>query len=112
MKDQNKYERAKKQVELEKGWYTHLSVYLVINIMLQLFYGGVFDQGSYTQYFPWWVKLTTPFFWGLSLIGHWIYVFKRYRISKPFKKWEERKIKEFIERENEEWDHLKNNGLK
>jgi uncharacterized ion transporter superfamily protein YfcC len=100
----NKYERAKKQVENEKGWYTHLSVYLVINFLLQLFYAGVFDSGSFTQYFPWWVKLTTPFFWGLSLLVHWIYVFKGAKISKPFKKWEERKIQEYIDKEETEWN--------
>ena len=106
--DKNKLERAKRQVELEKGWYTHLSIYLVINFGLQLFYAGVFDNGDFTQYFPWWVKLTTPFFWGLNLLGHWIYVFKRVRISSPFKKWEERKIQEFMEKEEEDWKAINN----
>ncbi len=101
--DKNKLERAKRQVELEKGWYTHLSIYLMLNLGLQLFYAGVFDNGTFTQYFPWWVKLTTPFFWGLSLLGHWIYVFKRVRIFSPFKKWEERKIQEFMDKEEEDW---------
>lgn len=101
--DQDKYERARKQVENEKGWYTHLFIYIIINLGLQFFYGGVFDQGTYTQHFPWWVKLTTPFFWGLSLLGHWIYIFRGVRIAKPFKKWEERKIREFIAKE-EEWN--------
>jgi len=102
--DQNKYERAKKQIENEKGWYTHLFIYLTINLLLQLFYGGVFDSGSFTQHFPWWVRLTTPFFWGLSLLGHWLYVFQGWRIAKPFKKWEERKIKEYLDKEEQEFE--------
>jgi hypothetical protein len=101
--DTNKYERAKKQVELEKGWYTHLFIYLSINIVLQLFYSGIFDNGSITQHFPWWVRLTTPSFWGLSLLVHWIYVFKGARIKNPLKKWEEKKIQQFIEEEEEDF---------
>lgn len=106
---QTKYDRAKKQVDNVKGWYTHLFIYLIINTGLQLFYGGVFDNGSFVQYFPWWVKLTTPFFWGLSLFAHWIYVFKGAFIAKPFKKWEERKIKEFMAQEQEEWSYKRTN---
>lgn len=105
--DTSKYERAKKQVDLEKGWYTHLIIYLVINTGLQLFYSGVFDDGGISQHFPWWVRLTTPSFWGLSLLIHWIYVFKRVRIVNPLKKWEEKKIKEFIEQEEEEFISFK-----
>ncbi len=101
--DQEKYERAKKQVEDEKGWYTHLFIYIVINTLLQLFYGGLFDDGSITGYMPWWVHLTTPFFWGLGLLGHWIKVFKRIRVNTFYKNWEERKIKEFMEEEDEEF---------
>lgn len=104
--DQSKYERAKKQVEYEKGWYTHLSIYLIINIGLQLFYSGVFDLGSFTQYVPWWVRLTTPGFWGISLLAHWIYVFKGVRFAQPFKKWEEKKIKEYLEKEEQEWEDI------
>lgn len=102
-----KYDRAKKQVDLEKGWYTHLFIYLTINIGLQLFYSGIFDDGAIVQHMPWWARLTTPFFWGLSLLGHWIYVFKRVRIRKPLKNWEDRKIKEFIEQEEEEFIRFK-----
>lgn len=99
----SKYERAQRQVTLVKGWYTHFAIYLIINTGLQLFYAGVFDNGSITQYMPWWVRLTTPGIWGLNLLGHWFYVFKGWRIKNPLKNWEERKIQEFMAREEEEW---------
>lgn len=101
--DQEKYERAKKQVEEEKGWYTHLFIYIVINSLLQLFYAGVFDDGTITEHMPWWVHLTTPFFWGIGLFGHWIKVFKGVRFKKYYKNWEDRKIKEFMDEDEEEF---------
>jgi len=99
--DQEKLECAKKQIENEKGWYTHLFIYIIINIGVQLFYSGVFDGGTYTNYIPWWVRFTTPGFWGLSLFVHWVLVFKKLRFNSFYKKWEERKIKEFMEEEEE-----------
>jgi len=102
-----KYDRARKQVALEKGWYSHLFIYLFINIALQLFYSGVFDNGNISNHIPWWVRLTTPGIWGLNLIGHWIYVFKRVRIGNPLKNWEEKKIQQFIEQEEEEFIKFK-----
>ena len=102
--DQEKLERAKKQVKNEKEWYTHLFIYLVINIILQFFYAGVFDGGSFTNYIPWWVRLTTPFFWGLNLFVHWLYAFKKVRFDITFyKRWEARKIKEYMEEEEEDF---------
>lgn len=107
---QSKYERAKNQVALVKGWYTHFAIYLIINIGLQLFYAGFFDDSSITQHMPLWVRLTTPGIWGLNLLGHWLYVFKGWRVKNPLKNWEERKIKEFMDREQEEWTYYHSKG--
>ncbi|MFT5892424.1 MAG: hypothetical protein ACI9Y7_002534 [Dokdonia sp.] len=104
--DQEKYERAKKQVENEKGWYTHFFIYMIINIGVQLFYSGVFDGGRFTDYIPWWVRFTTPFFWGISLFVHWVYAFKKLRFGHFYKGWEERKIKKYME--EEEKDFMRN----
>ena len=101
--EQEKYERAKKQVENEKAWYSHLTVYIIVNITLQFFYAGFVDDGRITDHMPWWVRLTTPTIWGLSLIIHWFYVFKAVRLTKFYKNWEDRKIKEFMEEEEEEF---------
>lgn len=104
--DQEKLQRAKKQIADEKGWYSHLFIYLVINTLLQLFYFGLFDDGSVTGYMPWWVHFTTPFFWGIGLLGHWIKVFKKVRSLKFYKEWEARKIKQFMEEEEEDFSHV------
>ena len=101
----SKYERAKKRVEEEKGFYRHLTVYLIINTLLQLFYSGLFFDFDVLGYAPWWVRFTTPFFWGLSLLVHWIYVFKGFRFFKGLKKWEDRKIQEFMDEEEEEFSN-------
>lgn len=100
-----RYERAKKRVKDEKGFYSHLSVYIVINTALQLFYSGVFWDFGIMDHAPWWVRFTTPFFWGLSLLVHGIYVFKGFRFLKVFKQWEDRKIQEFMEEEDEEFSN-------
>ena len=111
--DQEKYERARKQIEDEKGWYTHLIVFIVVNSFLQLFYFGVFDDGNITSNIPWWAHFTTPFFWGLGLLGHWLKVFKKVRSIKFYKNWEERKIKQFMEEEEEDFTHtIKNRASK
>jgi len=104
--NQEKLERAKKQVENEKGWYTHLFVYLIVNICLQFFYFGLFDDGRITGYMPWWVHFTTPFFWGIGLFGHWLKTFKKIRSIQFYKNWEARKIKEYMEEEEEDSTHI------
>ncbi len=98
-KESEKYLRVKKRIKEEKGFYSHLVTYLIINITLQLFYSGVFGAFLSSGHMPWWARYTTPLFWGLSLFIHWLYVFKGIRSIKFFKKWEERKIKQFIEEE-------------
>lgn len=99
--DQKKFERAKKQVENEKAWYSHFFAYLFFCTVEQLFYGGVFDGGSFTDYIPWWARCITPILWGIALVLHWLYVFKGVRFNAFYKKWEARKIKKFMEEEEE-----------
>lgn len=101
--DKEKYERAQKKVKEIKGFYTHLTVYLLINIFLILAQMGILN-GTFHFGMPAWSYFTTPFFWGIGLMFHGLYVFKD---SFGFlKNWEERKIKEFME--EEEKDYQKN----
>ncbi|RMB56088.1 hypothetical protein EAX61_16035 [Dokdonia sinensis] len=97
-----KYERAKKKVQNLKGFYTHLFIYVIINILLQLFYAGVFDFGTFSKHFPYWVRFTTPFFWGLSLAGHAVWIFYENGTNHFLKAWEERKIKEILDKQENE----------
>ena len=99
--DTDKYNRAKKKMEEIKGFYTHLTVYLVINTLLILLQLGVFQNGFANIEMPSWSYFTTPFFWGIGLLFHGLYVFQdRLRF---FKDWEDRKIKEFMDKDEEDY---------
>ncbi len=104
--DQDKYEKAQKKVKDIKGFYTHLMVYLLINIFLIIVQTGLLS-GRFHFGMPAWGYFTTPFFWGIGLFFHGLYVFQdRFPF---FKNWEERKIKEFMEKEEQEYnDQFKN----
>ena len=97
--DQEKYERAKKKVKEIKGFYTHLTVYLIINTVLFLLRMDILQKGFVNIQAPNWSHFITPFFWGIGLAFHGLYVFQHK--FKFFKSWEERKIKEYMERDEE-----------
>lgn len=94
---------AKKRVAELKGFYVHLSIYIVINFLLLLKALGVFENGPINLHMPSWSYFTTPFFWGLWVLGHGLYVFN----IKMFTKWEERKIQEYLEKEEREYNNFK-----
>ncbi len=87
-----RYERAKKRVEEIKGFYTHLIVYVCVNI-------GLFILNLVTAPGEWW------FYWplagwaiGVFFHGMGVFVFSRF----PGKNWEERKIREVMEQDKED----------
>lgn len=83
------YFRARKRVEEIKGFYNHLIIYIVINISLAIL-------NFFTSPGVWWFLFVT-FFWGIGLVFHGLSVFMKRGIFS--KKWEERKIKEYMEEE-------------
>lgn len=103
MKDFNeeRYERARKKVKDIKGFYTHLTVYLLVNAGIILLRMGIFQGGLVNLEVPDWTYFTTPFFWGIGLAFHGLYVFQ-HKFS-FFKRWEERKIKEYMDKDDEEF---------
>lgn len=104
MEDQEKYERALKRVKEIRSFYSHLFIYLTINILLQLFYRGMFDGGEYTSYIPWWSRLGTPVIWGLCVLIHGFVVYSSFSFSERYKKWEEKKIKAIMQKEEAQSD--------
>jgi 2TM domain len=86
-----RYQRAKKQVEQIKGFYGGLISYVVVNIFL------VFINLKYSPEYLWffWPMLG----WGIGVVFHGIKAFN----YTPFlgKDWEERKLKEFMDQENQ-----------
>ncbi len=91
--DENKqYERAKKRVEDIKSFYTHLFVYIAVNAGLFLL-DIVTSPGSLWFF---WVLIG----WGIGLAIHGLNVFGIDKILG--KDWEEKKIKEIMEKERKE----------
>jgi len=80
-----KYKRAKEHVEKLKGFYIHLTIYL---IMVPVFIFLNFQSSN----FPWAIFPIAG--WGFGLTGHAMETFNYY----PFlgRNWEERKLKEFM----------------
>ncbi|MEY4011826.1 MAG: hypothetical protein RIT22_950 [Bacteroidota bacterium] len=92
--DQIRYEEAVKRVKKLKGFYTHAIVYVVINIMFVIV--NIQNLGSGESYFQF-KNFFTAFFWGIGLLAHGMATFVPYFILG--KDWEERKIKELMEKE-------------
>lgn len=100
-----RYKRALKQVQERRNWYSHLFVYIIVNTVVQLFYWGAFDGGTYSDHIPWWARFMMPAFWGVSLIIHYIYAFHPSLWKNNFiKRWEQKKIEEFMLQDEEEFN--------
>lgn len=94
--NEERYSKAKKRIEEIKGFYGNLTAYIVVNIML--FVINMVTSPEHLWFF--WPMLG----WGVGVAFHGMRVFN----YMPFlgKDWEERKMKEFIEKENNRKDSL------
>ncbi|MGV3696566.1 2TM domain-containing protein [Flavobacterium sp.] len=86
-----RYQRARKQVEEIKGFYVHFIVYLMVMGFL------IYINLRYTPGYLWF--LWSMFGWGIGVAFHAIKVFGFFHFFD--KDWEERKIKEFLEKEKQ-----------
>lgn len=92
--DEIKYQEALKRVKKIKGFYTHAIVYIFVNIMIVFLNVKNLDPGeTYFQF----KNFMTAFFWGIGLLAHGLSVFVPNWVMGQ--NWEERKIKEFMEKE-------------
>nr|WP_298925135.1 2TM domain-containing protein [uncultured Allomuricauda sp.] len=95
-------ESAKKRVTKLKKFYSHLSIYIIVNLILlgiKAYFLGYFESNGIqnTDLAQWinWNMISTPIIWGIFLAIHATKVF-----SHPLvKKWEERQIQKYIEGE-------------
>jgi len=92
MMSDEKYKKAKKRVEELKKFYRNLVTYTVINIIL-IIINLVTNPGSLWFY---WVTI----FWGAAILLH---ASKVFVLRGKFlgEEWEEKKIKEIMEKERE-----------
>lgn len=99
-KNSLQYKNAQKRVKDIKGFYVHLLVYLFINIAI--FIVSTRDEGFINGLANIW-NYSTAFFWGIGLFAHWASVFGPNVLLG--KDWEERKIKELMDKEKKKtWE--------
>lgn len=107
------YERAHKRVQDIKGFYGHLTAYLIVNIVLLLsrnnfrfmiINNNVLENTDVLEWVDWNI-FGTPIIWGFFLAIHAITVFGK----NPFlgKSWEERQIRKYLEEERDESEKYK-----
>jgi hypothetical protein len=87
-----KYQAAQKRVKKIKGFYTHLIVFILVNTYVVIKKTQHIDEGETI-----WHAFKLPFFWGIGLVFHAMRTFDSF----PFmgKDWEDRKIKELMDKE-------------
>jgi hypothetical protein len=87
-----KYQEAQKQEKKIKGFYTHLIVFILVNIYVIIKKTKNIDEGETI-----WHAFKLAFFWGIGLVFHGL---KTFDLIPYFgKNWEERKIKEILDKE-------------
>ncbi|MDK2915964.1 MAG: hypothetical protein PWR25_521 [Euryarchaeota archaeon] len=89
MDEQERYARARRKVDDIRGFYTHLAIFIIVNVFLFIL-NMVISPGAFWFY---WVTI----FWGVGLAVH---ALDTYGSGRFFgRDWEERKIREIMERE-------------
>jgi hypothetical protein len=89
--EEDKYYIAKKKVENIKGFYGNLTSFIIVNIILIVI--NLWTSPEYLWFF--WPLL----WWGIGVVFHGLKVFEVFPVLG--KGWEERKIKEFMDKEKE-----------
>ncbi len=105
VKDNNnkgKLERAKKRVEDLKGFYIHLTVYILVNTFISTM-KIIRDLGegeSFNETFWDFGTFAVWFFWGIGLFFHGVKVFS----YNPFfgKDWEQKQIQKFMDKDKKD----------
>jgi len=89
--EEERYFKARKRVEEIKGFYGNLLAYIVVNLFLMVL--NLTTSPNHLWFY--WPLL----WWGFGVVFHGLRVFN----YMPFfsKDWEERKVKEFMEKEEQ-----------
>ncbi len=83
-----RYRKAKERVECIKGFYSNLTAYSIVIPILAYF-------NYVTSDFPW--VIFPAIGWGIGIVGHWMNAYDRNPILG--RGWEERKIKELMDKD-------------
>ena len=99
---EQQYLKAKKRVKKIKGFYSHLFIYILINIFISgiIIYGLTYDgNDSLLETFTNFGVYSTWFFWGIGVFFHWLSVFGFRNLLGS--SWEENKIRDLMKQEDE-----------
>jgi steroid 5-alpha reductase family enzyme len=92
IREDERYQEAKKRVTEIKSFYSHLFIFFVVNVAL-FFINLATSPGTWWFYWP-------LFGWGIGIAAHAFSVFCAG--GKLGRDWEQRKIKEIMEKEKRE----------
>ena len=106
--EEQQYLRAKKRVKNIKDFYVHLIVFVITNIFISgiIIFGLMKSGYNLNDAFSNFEVYSTWIFWGIGMFFHWLGVFG-FKSLGLGKDWEEKKIKELMEKEDE---YLKRNN--
>ena len=90
-----RYIDAYRKVKRIKGFYRHLAIYIIVNVIVIASHTNVHILGS--KEVLRWEVLSMPLFWGIGLAAHGLSVFGRDIFFG--KNWEERKIQQLMKKE-------------
>jgi Na+/melibiose symporter-like transporter len=90
--EETRYQRAKKRVEALRWFYAHLGVYVLVGLFLFLL-NIIASPADLWFYWP-------LLGWGIGIVGHAFYVFSFDRLFGA--DWEEKKIREIMEKEQKD----------
>lgn len=93
--EQAKYDRARKRVKSVKGFYKHFMIYIMVNTIMLAMKWFNLDAGE--EFFTF-QTFSTVFFWGIGVVFHAFGVFGTDALLG--KGWEERKMKEYLEKQD------------
>lgn len=96
--EEQKYIRAKKRVKAIKGFYVHLTIFILVNAFLLI--SRAFSDGGWEIFWEW-QSYNTFVFWGIGIVFHAFNVFGMgFLLGKD---WEERKIKDIMDKDKKEF---------
>lgn len=97
--EEERYLAAQKRVKDIKGFYIHLFWYIIVNLFIT--FGGpiisAFNDGGLQHIEIGFGNFSVWIFWGIGLAAHWLGVFGKNIVFS--KDWEERKMKEFMDKD-------------
>lgn len=98
--DDLKYEKARKRVRSIAGFYKHLSIYLIVNVILLAM--KYFNMDNDERFFEF-STFSTAIFWGIGIAFHALGVFGTNIFLGH--DWEERKIQQIMSKDKtKKWE--------